>query len=732
MALSFVLDSAVTPTHQDNKMAGYQRQMRTVAADAEMSAANDQMGARSTSQFGSNQDRMAGLTGAASVDSGAEMQVEWGAFAIPMLAPTEQTNDGPPSLFVAFTRTEPADAAGHTVDLAGVSQIDNNTLYVKIDAGGTMWLHIGLLDSTDKAQLVEWLQAAEGNVSLSSKGRLVLGVPSEHLHLSADTEEPQKVLDDAIARSSEGGLVEEQARLNKQLDSGAINDEEFDRASSAARLDAAIFEFVNGGETVLEKEGANHDGWKDDQEKPGSWYNGYYIDAKGQVQAHKSPTYDQRDASAPSLDLDGLKALIMRCMNVGGIKEALGDDRATFVAAINARFAEGHPLGSKGLESLSLEMWSYLQTGAGIDKKVDIGKLQACMHAISPDTKATSDSNNEFTGKSFTPAGSKGELKRGDGLFGRATMLSLMHLVGEFSRTIEPLPDIGLVPGGLFDDNDVFIHDRSGSMMGTSQKWPNVRNAVDKSQGWGPGNGLNSRSAGDFSITNVRMDGKRMTDMRESLVLAYEELYPDNRRTDRTAFAALFGITDHKDIFDGRKLNARSLMLTIGDGSGGNFGARGESSLKAMLMVLTHPDDLGPNMGSLRDRIKGGEDDYKKTNMKPVRLNAVADEPEQSLEYLDLVRALANHLHVDARIIAVPTDENTDYQANPVGNLIFIDLDSIDIHPDNKAATWKYVQGGVEKEAKGVTIDKPGPGGRPFKGASLKLNEKQNGEGVNE
>ena len=112
-----------------------------------------------------------------------------------------------------------------------------------------------------------------------------------------------------------------------------------------------------------------------------------------------------------------------------------------------------------------------------------------------------------------------------------------------------------------------------------------------------------------------------------------------------------------------------------------------------------------------------------------MRLNAVADEPEQSLEYLEVVRALAAKLNVDVRIIAVPTDGRANIQQDPVGNLIFIDLDGVNINPDN-TATVSYVQGGVP-QTEDIRITNPGPSnsaGR-FRNARLKLNSAQRVQG---
>jgi hypothetical protein len=253
-------------------------------------------------------------------------------------------------------------------------------------------------------------------------------------------------------------------------------------------------------------------------------------------------------------------------------------------------------------------------------------------------------------------------------------------------------------------------------------RWPKVRDAVDASQGWGPTNGMDSRSIGTFNQKSVSIGGNDVSDVSDALVRAYKILHPDNTREDRKEFAALFA-ANPRDIFDRKKLNPRWLMGLIGDGSGRSFGfgGKGESALKTMLLVLTNPQAL-PAGHPLRNRLEMGESD---PNKEPVRLNAVADEPEQSLEYLELVKALAAELGVDVRIIAVPTDKGADFDANPVGNLIFIDLDDIVINPDN-TVDLSYEQAGTPQTEQ-VNMTGGGSPASPsrYAHATLRLNRVQ-------
>lgn len=669
-----------------------QHTSRASQADASPSVQTSQ-----SAQFGSNQAQQAALS--TTFTDSLSLHLPW---AMP-----NHDDLGPPStqdidpIDVQYARTRPADATvDNCADLTAGDLVTANTRYVHVhvDAGGDLWLDIGALSSGDRALLTTWMNDLEGEVHLDpTSGRLVLGEPHKSLHFSADTDGAQDVLDEANAHDA------------------------------ASWDDAAIWAFLNGGEEVLEAEDADGESFKTDQTKPGAWYNGYQQSADGSVSAHKS-AFDTRESSAPALDEDGLKKLIMRCLDVGKVKASLGGDYEKFCQGLQARFGEGHELGAGGIDWLAEELWSYLHTGAGTDGEVDIGRLQAIVRAVSPDTKETAETNTPFDGSTFAVGDTTQELHRGDGMFGRATMLSLMHLLGEVTETLTDPPDLGLVPGNAFDERDRFVHDRSGSMMGSAVRagpWPDVKQAVDHSQGWNATNGMNSRTLGTFDINDAHINGTKTVDIGKALEDAYKLLHPDNTRGDQKAFAALFGLK-RSDIFDrSGKLNTPTLRRYIGDGSGVGYGAKGESGLKIILLVLTNPSLLPPG-DPLRILLENGSGT---PGVEPVRLNVVMDEEEQSLEYLMLVQALAKELGVDVRLIAVPTGK---VAGNLLDQLVFIDVNDISIDASGNA-TIHFVQGGVP-QTKTVPVDGIGGGSHPqrFKGASIRLNDLQKVQGVSE
>ncbi len=146
----------------------------------------------------------------------------------------------PPNLFVQAHLTQPADANGQNcVVLSEGTKIPADAKYVKV-AEGPQWLEIGALGATERAVVVGWLEASGGVVTSNGKGRLVIGEAQTTHHFGADTESAESVLKGANDRAKDG------------------------------HEDAALWQYLNGGEEVLHKEDASRDGWKAKQKKPGS------------------------------------------------------------------------------------------------------------------------------------------------------------------------------------------------------------------------------------------------------------------------------------------------------------------------------------------------------------------------------------------------------------------------------------------------------------------------------
>ncbi len=566
--------------------------------------------------------------------------------------PGSEADGASPNLCFSFLTKAPDGATIADLDAGGAIEAD--TEYVKLTAGSTLYLNVGVMGGAELAQFEQWVAEAGGHFALNDQGRLVLGAPTAALHLDANTEGAQPVLQGANDRAN--------------------NPQNADQV-----FDGAVWTYLNGGETVLEKEDAIPQDWREDQIKPGAWYNGYEI--KDDAVVPVAHPFDTSGVAAPEMGVDGLKGVIMRSMDVAGVANALGNNYAAFAQALTERFGAENPLKGTAFTALCDELWSYLKTGAGTDGRVDIGRLQAVVRAISPDTRATADTNTEFDGESFEIGEDGQQLNRGDGVFGRATMMSLMHLFGSFTQTASQPPTVGLVQGDLFSERDLFLIDASGT-MDSDNKWQNVQGSVNESMGWTPGTDIGSRTVGTFEEYDVSIDGEPDTDMAECLAKAYATLYPANSADDRASFAALFRL-EPGAIFTRGRLDGAELMKQIGDVGGRNddYGAGGESGLKAALALLT-----SAGAGALANpSAQPGE---------RTRINAVMDEGEQAPEYLELVKALANQLSVDVRLICVPTD-SAEYDDETLRKFVFVDLDDIEIGTDREV-TMTYTLNGQE------------------------------------
>ena len=90
----------------------------------------------------------------------------------------------PPELFVMILRSPPT--SGAVCDLTGGGSVDPAADWVKIDAGGPVWVNISNLSPAHRAALIPALEGANGVFTLSPEGRLTMGAASSEVFIGAD------------------------------------------------------------------------------------------------------------------------------------------------------------------------------------------------------------------------------------------------------------------------------------------------------------------------------------------------------------------------------------------------------------------------------------------------------------------------------------------------------------------------------------------------------------------
>lgn len=171
---------------------------------------------------------------------------------------------------------------------------------------------------------------------------------------------------------------------------------------------------------------------------------------------------------------------------------------------------------------------------------------------------------------------------------------------------------------------------------------------------------------------------------------AYDKLFQVQDEADALEFARLLGVADPdlKTLYvrtkEGGKstyaLNGGAMLAAIGDvkDPGGHSAskredAKGESSIKMIIATLLYHQDYSEEALANLD-----------ANKRP-RLNVLADEEEQSLEYLELAKLLADKVGVDVRIMATPS---ANHGVNTQTDMAVIDLQTMELvqNPDDPGA----------------------------------------------
>jgi hypothetical protein len=460
-----------------------------------------------------------------------------------------------------------------------------------------------------------------------------------------------------------------------------------------------VWKYANGGRGELDAAQLPADRRTGPDQKEGAWYNGIRLDDDQNVQIERSPQ-DERTDELPQMTLQEFRDMLVRDFDYEGAITAFRNagGEAAFVEAVIRRF----PDREKALRVIAREVWSYATTGMDTKGTTNIAQMQGYLYALDPNIKVSSDTNTDL-GRMFN-AGTKEEpvlVQAGDGAHGRASILTTRHIVSsvafaDFEPGRVPLQN----PQPQFSDRDRFVHDNSRSM--TDHKLPTIVDGVDQQLGRGAYDPTGTKPSMDTQVDgtfgdrdehrldvlnaapdpNLRKVGSRdprseVLDYSKVIEDAYVKIYPNRTKADADAFAQLFGVNAGA-VFQKKRENGQAVYVLDGDAlrkeigdvnpQDANQDAGGESSLKAIIATLLYNPQYA---------------DAALANLKPAerpRLNAVADESEQGLEYLELAKKLAQRIGVEVRIVAVPTDEAG---FNPATDVAIIDLQTMRLAPAN-------------------------------------------------
>ena len=529
-----------------------------------------------------------------------------------------------------------------------------------------------------------------------------------------------------------------------------------------------VWTMMNGGRTELDKKALPQNRRVGEEKKEAAWYNGIEIrkdPVSGTETVHIDRSqYDNRTDPIPELSLDEYHQMLIRDFDYNGAIskfKALGGQSA-FLNAVLERFPER----DKGeLTIIAGEVWSYATTGMDTKGATDIAQMQGYLYALDPKIKVSSDTNT-LMGKEFN-AGTKEKplmLKGGDGKHGRATILTTRHLLSNVTfEQIQPkrVTTKETTIFKEFSSRDRFVRDNSPSM---EMKWSNeqgndpntIVGGIDKVLGRGafdpagttPSIGRNmdatfgGSSQRQIDISNApynpnldkneRTGNGKVIDYSKVLEDAYAKIYPNHSFEDAMAFAGLFKLESKfnaifkkvkadkpkksgdarlksaSNVADTYELNGAALRAELGDVNPADAtkDAGGESALKTIIATLLYSPQYSDAALEKMD-----------PKEKP-RLNAVADEAEQSPEYLELAKKLSKTMGIEVRIIATPSSATS---FNPETDLAIVDLNSMQLVEEepiltsanaNKNVavgqlTFDAIIGGV-KQTRTVPVEKRG------------------------
>ncbi|MFT5686343.1 MAG: hypothetical protein ACI8RZ_007299 [Myxococcota bacterium] len=207
-----------------------------------------------------------------------------------------------------------------------------------------------------------------------------------------------------------------------------------------------------------------------EKEQPEAWRLG--IQVKG-VDTTGDGVYDEYTVTGGEdvgiEDIEDYRKMLKKDFNFSGtisryIGLADGNAKAggkLFVDAVLVRYEldgdDADPAQKAKVEGLAKNIWSYASTGMDIKGNTDVAQMQGMLFALDSELVKVSNSNTEMQDTEFTLPGTDETLKDGDGLHGRATILTTRHLMDNVSDD----PGDNELTGY---DHTILLADISGSM----------------------------------------------------------------------------------------------------------------------------------------------------------------------------------------------------------------------------------------------------------------------------
>jgi hypothetical protein len=277
-----------------------------------------------------------------------------------------------------------------------------------------------------------------------------------------------------------------------------------------------------------------------EKEQPDAWRLG--IQVKG-VDTTGDGVYDQYTVTGGEdvgiKNIEDYRAMIKKDFNFSGtitryLTRAGGNAAAAgklFVEAVLVRYgldgAGADAAQKTKVEGLAKNIWSYATTGADTMGNTDVAQMQGMLFALDSELVKVSNSNTEMKDSEFTLPGTDETLKEGDGLHGRATILTTRHFIDNVSDD----PDDNELAGY---DHTIVLADISGSMEHNRKNFARTISAGNVTGDVSIGTFYDDDRSLQYNPTTHSPELEAIKEKRKTLMAEYRKLKADDS-ADHTA-----------------------------------------------------------------------------------------------------------------------------------------------------------------------------------------------------